>query len=83
MAPFCLQIIRYLFEKKLYLIFRRLQFKETFQLRRINAINIVSRTHVTFRKIFHLKEREGKTFHLVYFLVLLTNKMASSANHTH
>ena len=46
LTSFCLQIIRILYGKKLYLIFGRLQFWETFQLSRINAINIVS-----FRKL--------------------------------
>ena len=59
MTSFCLQIIR---KKKLYLIFERLQFKEAFQLGRINAINIVSSNDVTFRKAFHLKERSLTLF---------------------
>ena len=89
MTSFCLQIIRILYGKKLYLIFGRLQFEETFQLSRINAINIVSSTDVTFRKAFHLKERSltlfpfGNVVNLVYFLVLFANKMTSSANRTH
>ena len=57
MTSFCLQIIRILYRKKLYLIFGRLHFWETFQLSRINAINVVSSTNATFRKAFHLKER--------------------------
>ena len=81
-------MIRILHGKKLYLIFGRLQFQETFQLSRINAINIVSSTDVTFRKAFHLKERSFVLLHLktvvkvVYFLVLFANKMTSSANRT-
>ena len=57
-------------------------------LNRINAINIVSSTDVTFRKAFHLKERSltlfpfGNVVNLVYFLVLFANKMTSSANCT-
>ena len=51
-----------LFGKKLYVIFGRLQFQETFQLSRINAINIISSTDVTFRKAFHLKERSLTLF---------------------
>ena len=50
MTSFCLQIIRILYGRNLYLIFGRLQFQETFQLSRINAINIVSSTDATFRK---------------------------------
>ena len=74
--------------KKLYLIFGRVKFYKTFQLSRINAINIVSLTDVTFRKAFHLKERSltlfpfGNVVNLVYFLVLFANKMTSSANLT-
>ena len=89
MTSFCLQIIRILYGKKLYLIFGRLQFQETFQLSRINAISIVSSTDLTFRKAFHLKERLFTLFPfgnmvklLVYFLVLFANKMTSSANRT-
>ena len=51
-----LQIIRILYGKKLCLIFGKLRFQETFQLSRINAMNIVSSTDVTFRKAFHVKE---------------------------
>ena len=86
MTLFCLQIIRILYEKKLYLILGRLQFQEKFQLSRINAINIVPSTDVTFRKAFHLKERSltlfpfGNVVNLVYFLVLSANKMTSSVN---
>ena len=50
MMSFCLQIIRILYGKKLYLIFGWLQLCETFQLSRINAINIVSSTDVAFKK---------------------------------
>ena len=88
MTSFCLQIIRILYEKKLHLIFERLQFWETFQLSRINAISIVSSTDVTFKKAFHLKERSltlfpfGNVINLVYFLVLFANIMTSSANRT-
>ena len=88
MTSFCLQIIRILYGKKLYLIFERLQFLETFQLSRISAINIVSSTDVTFRKAFHSKERSltlfpfGSVVNLVYFLALFANKMMSSANRT-
>ena len=88
MTSFCLQIIRILYGKKLYLIFGRLQFEETFQLSRIDAINIVSSTDVTFRKAFHLKERSltlfpfGYVVNLVYFLVHFANKMTSLANRT-
>ena len=88
MTSFYMQIIRILYGKKLYLIFGRLQLYETFQLSRINAINIVSLTDVTFRKAFHLKERPltlfpfGNVVNLVYFLVLFANKMTSSANRT-
>ena len=87
-TSFCLQIIRILYKKKLYLIFGRLLFQETFQLSRINAISIVSSTDLTFRKAFHLKERSltlfpfGNVVNLVYFLVLFVNKMTSSANRT-
>ena len=83
MTSFCLQIIRILYGKKLYLIFGRLQFEETFQLSRINAINIVSSPDVTCRKAFHLKERSltffsfGNVVNLVYFLILFANKMTS------
>ena len=72
MTPFCLQIIRILYGKKLYLIFGRLQVQKTFQLSRIGAINIVSSTDVTFRKAFHLKEWSlilfpfGNVVNLVY-----------------
>ena len=62
MTSFCLQIIRILYEKKLYLIFGRLLFQETFQLSRINAISIVSSTDLTFRTAFHLKERSLTLF---------------------
>ena len=88
MTSFCLQIFRILYGKKLYLIFGRLQLDETSQLSRINAINIVSSTYVTFRKAFHLKERSltlfpiGNVVNLVYFLLLFAYKMTSSANHT-
>ena len=88
MISFCLQIIRILYGKKLYLIFGRLQFQETFQRSRINATNIVSSTDVTFRKAFHVKERSltlfpfGNVVNLVCFLVLFANKMTSSANRT-
>ena len=88
MTSFCLQIIRILYGKKLYLIFGRLQFQETFPLSRINAVNIVSSTDVTFRKIFHLKKRSlsvfpfGNVVNLIYFLVHFANKMTSSANRT-
>ena len=88
MTSFCLQIIRILYGKKLYLNFGRLQFQETFQQSRINATNIVSSTDVAFRKAFHLKERSltlfpfGNVVSLVYFLVLFANKMTSSANRT-
>ena len=88
MTSFCLQIIRILYGKKLYLIFGGLQFWEIFQLSRINAINIVSSTNVTFRKAFHLKERSltlfpfGNVVNLVYFLILFASKIMSSANRT-
>ena len=88
MTSICLQIIRILYGKKLYLIFGILQFQETSQPSRINAINIISSTDVTFRKTFHLKERSltlfpfGNVVNLVYFLVLFANKMTSSANRT-
>ena len=80
MTSFCLQIIRILYGKKLYLIFGRLQFYETFQLSRIDAINIVASTDLTFRKVFHLKERSltlfpfGNVINLVYFLVFFQTK---------
>ena len=88
MTSFCLQIIGILYGKKLYLIFGRLPFSETFQPSRIDAINIVSSTDVTFRKAFHFKERSltlfpfGNVVNLAYFLVLFANKMTSSANRT-
>ena len=50
---------------------------------RINAINIVSSTNVTFRKAFHLKERSltlfpfGNVVNLENFLLLFANKMTS------
>ena len=87
-TSFCLQIIGILFGKKLYLIFKRLQLKETFLLNRTNAIYIVSWTDVTCRKAFHLKERSltlfpfGNVVSLVYFIVPFANKMTPSANHT-
>ena len=85
-TSFCLQNFTILYGKKLYLIFGRVQFSETFQLNRINAIKIVSSTDVTFRKSFQLKERSltlfpfGNVVNLVYLLVLFANKMTSSAN---
>ena len=88
MMSFCLQIIRILHGKKLYLIFGRLQFLKTFQLSRINATNIVSSTNVTFRKAFQLKERFftlfsfGNVVNLLYFVIQFANKMTSSANYT-
>ena len=88
MTSFCLQIIRILYEKKLYVTFGRLQFLETFQLSRINAISIVSSTDLTFRKAFHFKEKSltlfpfGFMINLVYFIVLFANKMTSSAHRT-
>ena len=87
MTSFCLQIIRILYGKKLYLIFGRLQFLETFQQSRINAINIVSSTDVN-GKALHLKERSvtlfpfGNVVNLLYFLIHFANKMTSSANRT-
>ena len=81
-------IFNILYGKKLYLIFGRLQFLETPRLSRINAINIVSSTDVTFRKASHWKERSltlfllGNVVNLEYILVLFANKMTSSANRT-
>ena len=88
MTSFCLPITRIVYGKKLFLIFGRLQLQGKFQLKRINRLNIVSSTNVTFRKAFHLKERSltlfpfGNVVNLAYFLLRFANKMTSSANRT-
>ena len=80
MTSFCLQIIRILHGRKLYLIFGRLHFWETFQLSRIDAINIVSSTDVTFRKAFQFEGKVvdllpfGNVVNLVYFLIRFCNQ---------
>ena len=74
MTSFCLQIVRILYGN----VAMSDLWKETFQMSRINAINIVSSTDVTFRKVFHLKESSLTLFpfanavNLVYFLELFT-----------